>query len=139
MNAELIKAMRANPGNEELIERFRDFYLRHILDRAAFYEALAQRVTGRHIPHTLLLHHNLTSALFLPSLIEAFRSKGWRVIDSPIALADSVYHRIPPATFAGESLIYALAKEAGYGDELRYPAEDSQYEQPKMMKAGLLR
>ncbi|MGB3802124.1 MAG: polysaccharide deacetylase family protein [Lewinella sp.] len=138
INAEFIKAMRSHAEADSIVDQFRAFYIQHILERATFYEALGIRVTGRHIPHTLLLHHNLTSALFLPSLIEAFETIGWRVIDSPTALADTLYNQVPPAEFAGESLIYALAMEAGYGDELRYPAEDSRYEHPKMVEAGLI-
>lgn len=39
---------------------------------------------------------------------------------------------------AGESLIWSLAKESGkYEDELRYPAEDSRYEIPKMKELGI--
>ena len=39
---------------------------------------------------------------------------------------------------AGESLIWALAKQSGkYEDLLRYPAEDEEYEKDKMDALGL--
>jgi hypothetical protein len=39
---------------------------------------------------------------------------------------------------AGESLIWALAKESGrFQDRLRYPGEDGVYEEPKMNTLGL--
>jgi peptidoglycan-N-acetylglucosamine deacetylase len=41
-------------------------------------------------------------------------------------------------SYAGENLIYALAKESGkYKDKLRYPAEAAKYEKQKMDERGL--
>jgi hypothetical protein len=39
----------------------------------------------------MLLHHNLTSALFLGDAIRMFRDKGWQVIDAETAFEDPVY------------------------------------------------
>ena len=36
----------------------------------------------RPVRHTLLIHHNLTSALFLDDLLDMFNSKGWQLIDA---------------------------------------------------------
>jgi len=120
------------------IEVYRQFYLQHILERAAYYESLSYRMNDRNIPHTLLLHHNLTSALFLPDLIRAFKEAGWEVMDADKAFQDEIFDRIPDVNPAGESLIWSLAKESGkYEDELRYPAEDSRYEIPKMRALGI--
>jgi hypothetical protein len=45
---------------------------------------------------------------------------------------------MPKIVPAGESLIWALAKETGKFDKvLRYPGEDSEYENAKMDKLGL--
>lgn len=118
------------------ISGFRQFYLDHIYSRALFYEDLAYKLTGRHIHHTLLLHHNLTSALFLGELIALFKEKGWKVMDADKAFADEIFDRTPG--HAGESIIWALAKDSGqYENMLRYPAEDSRYEKEKMDKLGL--
>ena len=39
---------------------------------------------------------------------------------------------------AGESLIWALAKETGrFNEQLRYPGEDEEYEKPKLDELGL--
>ncbi len=117
---------------------FQKYYLDHIIDRAKFYESLSFEMNDRHINHTLLLHHNLTSALFLKSLIQRFKSEGWEVIDAEEAYTDPIFEQIPSTVPAGESLIWSLAKESGlYEDRLRYPAEDSRYEQPKMDSLNL--
>jgi len=117
---------------------FQEFYLDHILERAKFYDSLSYELNGRHIKHTLLLHHNLSSALFLKSLIKRFKSEGWEVIDAIEAYKDPIYQKVPNVIPAGESLIWSLAKENGnFEDKLRYPAEDSRYEKEKMDQLGL--
>lgn len=120
------------------IEPYKDFYLKHILNRAEFYDSLSTLLTGRKIKHVLLLHHNLAAALFLDDLIEKFESEGWEVIDAAEAYEDEIYNREPNIVPAGESLIWALAKESGKFEEvLRYPGEDSRYEKEKMDELGL--
>jgi hypothetical protein len=92
----------------------------------------------RHIGHILLLHHNLTSALFLNDLIEAFTKEGWDILDAEQAFQDEIFLTYPTTIPAGPSLIWSLTKETGlYNDLIRYPAEDSQYKAPKMDSLGL--
>ena len=120
------------------IAKYKDFYVQHILERANYYEKLSFEMNTRHINHTLLLHHNLTSSLFLGDLIKEFREKGWHVISADKAFEDKIFDTIPKLQHAGESLIYSLAKQSGnYAKSLRYPAEDSRYEKDKMNKLGL--
>ncbi len=132
----LIKRLKENPDTD--ISEFRKFYLDHIYERAMFYDSLAYKLTHRRIHHVLLLHHNLTSALFLDDLIKMFKSKGWEIINAEEAYKDKIYKQEPKNIPAGESLIWALAKESGkYNDILRYPGEDSKYEKDKMDRLGL--
>jgi len=112
---------------------YRDFYLNHIWERAQFYDSLSLRVVGRPVHHTVLLHHNALNALFLDDLIAMFAARGWKPIDAEWAYADPVYDLQPKILPAGESLIWALAKQSGkFEKELRYPGEDDVYENPKM-------
>ena len=134
IDSRLVKRLRENPNAD--ISGFRDFYLNHIWERAQFYEKLSMEINGRHIKHTLLLHHNLAAALFIDDLIKMFKEKGWEIVSASEAYEDPIYKEIPK--YAGESLIYAQAKEAGkYENILRYPAEDSRYEKDIMDKLGL--
>ncbi|MEL7004220.1 MAG: polysaccharide deacetylase family protein [Bacteroidota bacterium] len=134
IDSRLRKRLSQNP--EADINGFKEFYLEHLLDRANYYENLSYALTGRHINHTLLLHHNLAAALFLDDLIALFKAKGWNVISAEEAFKDSIFEQIP--NYAGESLIWALAKDSGkYEGQLRYPAEDSRYEKEQMDKLGL--
>jgi peptidoglycan/xylan/chitin deacetylase (PgdA/CDA1 family) len=117
---------------------YRDFYLNHVWERATYYEELGQKLLGRSIKHTLLLHHNVLNGLFLKDLLQMFKDKGWKLISAEEAYVDRVYLAEPKIAPAGESLIWALAKESGkFESHLRYPGEDGDYEKPKMDALGL--
>jgi hypothetical protein len=60
-------------------------------------------------------------------------SEGLQPVDAEYAYRDPVYEEQPKCLPAGESLIWALAKETGrFESQLRYPGEDGVYENPKM-------
>jgi peptidoglycan/xylan/chitin deacetylase (PgdA/CDA1 family) len=132
----LEKRVTANPDVD--LNPYRSFYLAHIWERAQYYDELAQKVMRRRVKHTLLVHFNLLNALFLSDLITMFKEKGWRLIDATAAFADPLFKAQPKIVPAGESLIWALAKETGRFEKvLRYPGEDAEYEVGRMEKLGL--
>jgi len=132
----LVQRLQSNPKAD--VKRYRDYYLEHMWDRAQYYDALAQRVAGRALPHTILTHFNLLNALFLNDVIEMFKSKGWQWIDAENAFSDPIFSKLPKIIPAGESIVWALAKENGtIAKSLRYPAEDGDIEMEKMKKLGL--
>ncbi|MBF0546334.1 MAG: polysaccharide deacetylase family protein [Candidatus Riflebacteria bacterium] len=120
------------------LDIYKKFYLDHITKRAAYYEELARKVFGRPIKHTLLIHHSLLNALFLDDLLSELEKKGWKLINAEDAFKDPVFSIEPDIIPAGESIVWAKAKESGkFESILRYPAEDEVYEQPEMDKLGL--
>jgi peptidoglycan/xylan/chitin deacetylase (PgdA/CDA1 family) len=135
-NQRLLARLEAERGFD--VTLYRQPYLDHIWDRARFYDQLCRDVLGRSVPHTLLIHYNLLNSLFLGDLLAMFRSKGWGVIDVEEAFSDKVFTLQPDTAPAGESLIWALAKETGkFDDRLRYPGEDDVYERPVLDRLGL--
>lgn len=138
INSQLIKCIKNEGIDSPKIERYKDYYIQHILEKANYYESLSFAVSKRHIKHTLLLHHNLTSALFLPDLIKAFKEQGWQIVDAEEAFKDPFFKRNPNVVPAGESLTYAVAKATGeYEHLLLFSAEDGGREAEKMKKLGL--
>ena len=132
----LTKRLKKDPNAD--VKPYRDFYLEHMWARAEYYDALAQKVAGRPVKHTILTHFNLLNGLFLNDVIQMLKGKGWQPIDAEEAFADSVFLAQPNVVPAGESLIWSLAKEKGtIAKDLRYPAEDAQYETKRMNKLGL--
>jgi hypothetical protein len=116
---------------------YRDYLIAHLLDRAAFYRQLALDVIGRDIRHTLLVHFNPLNAFVLPEVLNAFEAAGWQWIDASLAFEEPIFRSQPHTLPAGESLVWALAKETGrFENRLRYPGEDDVYEKPKMDTLG---
>ena len=135
-NQRLESALKKNPKTD--LAPYRDAYCAHILDRANYYRNLSLDVLDREIPHTLLIHHNLLNALFLGDLIAMFKSEGWELTDASKAYSDPIFASNPDIIPAGESLVWALAKETGrFENRLRYPAEDSVYEEAALDSLGL--
>jgi hypothetical protein len=90
------------------------------------------------VKHTILTHFNLLNGLFLGDLMAMFKQKGWQLIDAEEAYKDPVFDAQPEILPAGESIVWALAKASGKIDkDLRYPAEDGEYERAAMDKLGL--
>lgn len=118
------------------IPQLKQLYIRHLLDRAAYYDQLAMQTLGRSPDHILLLHTSAINAAFLPDVIQAFKQQGWQLLDAKTAFNDPVYRLQPAVLPAGESILWSLAKQQGV-ENLRYPAEDSVYEEPLLKQAGL--
>lgn len=132
LRARLVKDPQAD------VSPYRDYYLKHMWDRAVYYDDLARKVTGRNVKHTILTHFNLLNGLFLADLMEMFKQKGWQLIDAEEAFTDPVFQAEPKVLPAGESIVWSLAKESGKIDkDLRYPAEDGEIERAAMDKLGL--
>lgn len=134
INMRLIRRLKQNPDAD--ISMFREYYTNHIFERAQYYNKLSTQINHRQVKHTVLLHFNLTSALFLNDLVEKFRNEGWMIDDYSEAILDPIYSEEPIAMPAEQSLIWMQAMQKG-GFELRHPGEDSKYEKDKMDKLGL--
>ena len=132
----LTERLKVNP--EADIKPYRDYYLEHMWDRAQYYEALSQKALGRSVAHTILTHFNLLNGLFLNDLIQMFKDKGWKWIDAEKAFADPVFSKRPNVLPAGQSIVWAVAKENGtIPMSQRFPAEDGEIELARIKKAGL--
>ncbi len=71
----------------------------------------------------------------LDDLLSMFESRGWTVIDAAQAFADPVFDKAVDTMPAGQGMLWAHAKAAGR--DVRYPAEDRDYEKSAMDRLGL--
>ena len=132
----LTERLRNKPKAD--IKPYREYYLEHMWDRAQYYDALSQKTLGRSVAHTILTHFNLLNGLFLNDVIEMFKSRGWEWIDAQKAYSDQVFSKRPNIIPAGQSIVWALAKENGtIPMSQRYPAEDGEVELARIKKLGL--
>jgi peptidoglycan/xylan/chitin deacetylase (PgdA/CDA1 family) len=89
----LRKRLKDNPNAD--VKPYRDFYLNHLWERATYYDELSRKIKGRSVRHTLLVHHNVLNGLFLGDVLQMFKSKGWKLIDSTEAFTDPVFSAEP--------------------------------------------
>ncbi len=134
INYRLIKKLTENPQTN--LNTYRDFYINHIFERAVYYNNLSKEINHRQIKHTLLLHINLTSALFIGDLIAKFKKEGWMIENYSTAIKDPIYKENPSTTEF--SLIWSQAKRSGkFEDRLRQHDESGDLEKKQMDKLGL--
>ncbi len=132
----LTARLRADPATT--LAPYRGYWLDHVWDRATYYDGLARAVLGHSIDHTILLHHRLTTALFLDDGLAMFRQRGWRLTDAATAFRQPEMQVSYATLPAGQSLMWAAAKASGrFEGRLRYPGEDDTYEKPHMDSLGL--
>lgn len=117
---------------------YRNYYLDHVMDRAVYYDKLGHETEGRQIKHTVLVHHNVLNELYLDALMDRFEKQGWQFINAEDAFRDPIFKELPKTVPAGESIVWARAKEKGkVAASLRYPAEDGDYIKAEMDRLGL--
>lgn len=120
------------------IAPYREYYLDHMWKRAQFYRNLAKDALEHEVKMTIVTHFNLLNALFLEDLLTMFEKRRWKWISAQEAFQDPIYTAHPQTLPAGQSIIWALAKESGkFESILRYPGEDGEYEKPAMDRLGL--
>ena len=132
----LTARLRTEPATA--LAPYRAYWLDHVWDRATYYDGLARAVLGHSIDHTILLHHRLTTALFLDDGLTMFQQRGWRLMDAATAFRQPEMQVSYDTLPAGQSLMWAAAKASGrFEGRLRYPGEDDTYEKPHMDSLGL--
>lgn len=134
INLRLMRRLKLNP--EVDTDGFKDYYINNMFEMAEYYNNLSIRYNQRQIKHTILLHLNLTSALFLDDLIEKFRNEGWIIDNYSEAIKDTIYSAHLVGMPAEQSLILMQAIQ-NEGSEEKYPREDSEYLKNEMDKLGL--
>lgn len=123
--------LSADPAAD--IAPYRQYFLDHVWDRAVYYDGLAKRLFGRSIDHTILLHHRLTTGLFLDDMLAMFAARGWRLVDASTAFSAPEFALQPPALPAGQSLLWSAARsDDRLANDLRFPGEDGAYEAAAM-------
>ncbi|WP_106568612.1 polysaccharide deacetylase family protein [Cecembia rubra] len=136
INSRLLGRLKRNPNAD--ISDFRDWYVKHHVERANFNDSLATVLTDRKVSHVLLLHHNFAASLFLGDLLEALTAEGWEIVDAMEAYEDPIYQHQPKTLPAGGNFLRALSKEAGiYGSLFAHAPEREGYLKNKMDYLGL--
>lgn len=111
VDLKLRRALERDPGLD--LQPWRELHLSALWDNAQAYERLARQLYGREIKHVLLLHHNLTNALFLGDVIDMFRARGWRIVSPDETFEDPAYQVAPMLSRVNGSVLETTAQALG--------------------------
>lgn len=101
-------------------------YIPYMERKLLYWEHQSERLFGRPIPQTLLIHANTINSIYLGNMLKMFKRHGYRLVDLDTALSDKAYS-IPEHYYgpAGISWLHRWALERGkefvVADEPRVP------------------
>ncbi len=78
-------------GDSATMKKIGQSYLRYMEEKLLYYESMSEKLWGRNIRQTLLLHANLLNADYLDDLAEIYRSHGYTFISQAKVLKDPAY------------------------------------------------
>jgi peptidoglycan/xylan/chitin deacetylase (PgdA/CDA1 family) len=112
--------------DSKMMKRVGADYVPYMESKLVYWERQSDRLFGRQIPLTLLIHANIINSIYLGDLIQMFRKHGYDIVDLDTALNDQAYslpdHYYGPA---GISWLHRWALERGFDfivpDEPRVP------------------
>lgn len=113
LNEKLVEVLEKDPAAD--VSAIKAAYLGHMRQRALAYRQLSQTLQGRDIAQVMLMHHNLTTALWLGDVIAQFKQMGWTITTPQAAFADPIYQLAPERSVAGQSLLISLGRLMGLG------------------------
>ena len=96
-------------GKRVDLENLKKLYIDHIWSAIVFYDEIAVKILGRSPRHTLLLHGNDTTALFIDDLVKHIREKDWEIITSTEAYQDPIANYTPETLINNQGRIMAIA------------------------------
>ena len=111
LDQKLRRALVSNPALD--LTDWRELHLAGLWDNAQAYERLARQLYRREVKHVLLLHHNLTNALFLGDAIDMFRARGWKIVSPDEAFEDAAYKVAPMLPRVDGSVLETTAQALG--------------------------
>ena len=101
-------------NDKALMKRVGEAYVPYMEAKLAYWEQQSQKVFGRNMSHTLLLHANSINAEYFDDLAAMMKKRGYKFVSLEEALKDEAYSL--PDTYigpAGISWLHRWAREKG--------------------------
>ncbi|HUR99645.1 MAG TPA: polysaccharide deacetylase family protein, partial [Pyrinomonadaceae bacterium] len=101
-------------GDKKLMKQIGEAYIPYMASKLAYWERQSQKLFGREISQTLLIHANFINSDYLDDLAAMFRRRGYKLVSLEEALKDDAYRL--PDTYVGPggiSWLHRWAREKG--------------------------
>ena len=115
MNSLLQQALAK--GQHVDYEKLGELYVEVMTQAVTFYDDIAIKYLNRSPKHTLLLHENDITALFIGDLITALKRNNWRIISANDAFTDPIAAELPDVIHQGQGRVTAIATSKGANAE----------------------
>jgi peptidoglycan-N-acetylglucosamine deacetylase len=122
MNLLFQNALKA--GKTVNMDNLKKYYVETILKSVDFFDEMSTNILKHQASHVLLLHENDLAALFMKDLVEALRSKGYKIVSPAESYRDKVLGAYPDTAYHNQGRIAAKAFELGYKGPFSSPYED---------------
>src|SRR5215203_2561364 len=101
-------------GDKKLMKQIGEAYVPYMESKLAYWERQSQKLFGREISQTLLIHANFINSDYLDDLAAMFKKRGYKIVPLEEALKDEAY-RLPDTYTgpAGISWLHRWAREKG--------------------------
>lgn len=86
-------------------------FVDHLIGAAEFYDDLAIKTLGYSPKHVILLHEMDVTVMFIDSLVNELRKRGWKIISVKEAYQDKLYLEEPKNTYANDGIVAQLAMD----------------------------
>lgn len=100
-------------GRSVDLKAFQSAYVDTLMGAVRHYDDMAVKALGRSPVHTILLHENDVTTLFIDDLIAALRAEGWAIVSPDEAYADEIASIIPRTLMTRQGHVGALALDMG--------------------------
>jgi peptidoglycan/xylan/chitin deacetylase (PgdA/CDA1 family) len=100
--------------DKKLMKQVGDVYLPYMEKKLEYWERQSEKLFGRDVSQTLLIHANFINSDYLDDLFRMFRRHGYKFVDLETALKDEAY-RLPDKYVgpAGISWLHRWARDKG--------------------------
>lgn len=115
---------------------YRDYYIKSVLEIAAYKHELALALGLSDFPHIMLMHHNILNGLYLRDVMDALVADGWSFVDAKDAFAHPLYAHRAAVPTRGRSHLSVVAQERGVADD-GFPAAYYGFGEKTMDALGL--
>lgn len=92
-------------------KKVEQLFLDHLLGAVDFYDDLAVKNLGHSPKHVILLHEVDATVMFIDSLVNELRKKGWKIISAKEAYQDKLYLEKPKNTYGNNGIVAQVAFE----------------------------
>ncbi|MCJ8275974.1 MAG: polysaccharide deacetylase family protein, partial [Bdellovibrionales bacterium] len=107
-------------GKKVDFEKLKQLYVDYIIECSEYYHTESKKYFSKPIQHSLLIHENDLTALFLDDLLNAYKNKGWKIVDPKEVMNQKAFQEPQKGLRNGDGIVAARIYQK-FPDKKRTP------------------